>query len=653
MLRSARDLNFWFDECHTILKRIFWHRFLPQAVAPVIIFFGHFTYAVDDPELSTVVVVGTRIPSPESQGERVTTVFREQIERIAAANGVDLLRQVPGLQVDQAGSPGGVSLVYIRGSDPNHVLVLVDGVRVNDPTNSRGGGFDFSSLDPSQIERIDVFRGAASAIYGADAMGGVINIVTRNRAHGRSTGASAGTNGYRSLNARATQLFSEGTRISSSASALEDGLESDGGELKLNQFSIGAGASPSASSHLELSVRYIKRESSAFPDDSGGIELATIRGLEYRDSRATVLGLRGTANTEAWTLVLEGTGFEHRAANDSPGVSPGLRSEFGIPAARSSTLFRRAGVTFSGVRKIKDGTELAIGAEYQEEYGTSDTVYEQFGMLIPVDFALRRKTPSAFSELKWLVSQDFVMRAGVRGDYFESDSQVSPSLSARYSVGRLGGQLTASYSEGFKLPSFFALGLPAPLGGNPELKAEYSDGGSLGYEQFLNGIGDVSLSVFQRRYTDLVTFESNGNQLVNASRVDTEGAEFAIRVTAGDFIHAQVHYTRLTSKVSPSGESLRQRPGKRAGLILDVRPFDKASVAWGLEYADEIFDSSIPTGNVWLHSYLRNDVTFTYAINRQAKLLAAIDNFADRNNRWYIGSPSMGRRGRIGIEVYW
>ena len=84
---------------------------------------------------------------------------------------VDLFRQVPGLQIDQLGGPGGLSSVYIRGSDPNHTLVLIDGVRVNDPTNARGGGYDLSNLDPSNIERVEVLRGAASSVYGADAMG--------------------------------------------------------------------------------------------------------------------------------------------------------------------------------------------------------------------------------------------------------------------------------------------------------------------------------------------------------------------------------------------------------------------------------------------------------------------------------------------------
>jgi len=304
-------------------------------------------------------VVGSRVPSTVGQeSESLTVITREQIDRLGVGTGPDLLRQVPGVQVDQLGGPGGISLVYIRGSDPNHVLVLVDGIRVNDPTNSRGGGFDFSSLDPSQIERIEVLRGAASAIYGADAMGGVINIVTRKAEPGGSVSAAAGGLGYRSLNTRATWHLSSESRLSVSASTLRDGLESDGGRIKLKQVALAGRASTSATSYVEVDLRHVERQSSAFPDDSGGVELAEIRTLEQRESRATTLGMRGDADVDGWTVTLEGTGFERRESIDSPGVAPGVRSDFGLPASKSMTSFRRTGALLNAVRHIQGGSEL-------------------------------------------------------------------------------------------------------------------------------------------------------------------------------------------------------------------------------------------------------------------------------------------------------
>lgn len=603
--------------------------------------------------LAPVVVVSSRMPSTVGQEvESLTVITREQIELMGAATGPDLLRQVPGLQIDQLGGPGGISLAYIRGSDPNHVLVLIDGVRVNDPTNSRGGGFDFSSLDPSQVERIEVLRGAASAIYGADAMGGVINVVTRKAAPGGFVSAAAGGLGYGSLNARATWLPNSESRLSISTSTLRDGLNSEGSRLALNQVAVAARASPSASSMVELDLRHVERESGAFPDDSGGIELAEIRALERRDSRATTLSLRGVADIDAWMLTLEGTGFEHRESIDSPGVAPGVRSDFGLPASKSTMRFRRSSVLVNAVKHIDGGNELAIGAEYQQERGISRSIYELFGMPIPTDFDLRRRTASAFAELKWSMARDLIVRAGLRNDAIEGNgSHVSRSIGTSYSVPQLNGQFKASYSEGFKPPSFFALGLSPALGGNPDLNAEQSKGISLGYEQHLNPISRVSLAVFQRRYSELITFDNKRNQLENADRVEVNGVEIELKLQASDFMSFQADYTRMNSQVSPSGEPLRQRPGQRAGAQLNLKLQERANLVWRLEYADEIFDSSIPTGNVFLRSYLRNDLAFIYAITKRVNATAKIENLADQNNQWYVGAPSLGRRAWIRVTL--
>ncbi len=113
-------------------------------------------------------------------------IQRAGIEARQADNVTDLLRQVPGLHIDQPGARGGVSSVYLRGSDPSLTMVLIDGIRVNDLTNNRGGSFDFSTLNTDHIERIEIVPGPLSAVYGSDALSGVINIITR-RGHAESS----------------------------------------------------------------------------------------------------------------------------------------------------------------------------------------------------------------------------------------------------------------------------------------------------------------------------------------------------------------------------------------------------------------------------------------------------------------------------------
>ena len=131
-------------------------------------------------ELEPVVGTATVAPTPLGRTTApVTVISHEQIAAQQATSVTELLRQVPGVHIDQAGARGGISSVYVRGSDPNFTVVLIDGVKVNDPTNSRGGSFDFSTLSTDNIERIEIVRGPLSAVYGSDALGGVIDIITR------------------------------------------------------------------------------------------------------------------------------------------------------------------------------------------------------------------------------------------------------------------------------------------------------------------------------------------------------------------------------------------------------------------------------------------------------------------------------------------
>ena len=127
-----------------------------------------------------IIVTGSRVAiAPDDIAANVTVLKREEFDVEKPAKLADVLARVAGVHVDQVGGRGGTGSVYVRGADPNYTLVLVDGVRVNDPTNARGGSFDLSALDMADVERVEIARGPYSAVYGGDALAGVINIVTR------------------------------------------------------------------------------------------------------------------------------------------------------------------------------------------------------------------------------------------------------------------------------------------------------------------------------------------------------------------------------------------------------------------------------------------------------------------------------------------
>ena len=130
-------------------------------------------------EVPSIVVTPYLVPTSAARaGSTVSVITRDEIERSNAGSVAELLRSVPGLTVTESGGPGSTTSVMLRGAESQHTLVLIDGVRVNDPSGARDQ-FDFSTLSLDNVERIEVLRGPQSAVYGSDAMGGVINIITR------------------------------------------------------------------------------------------------------------------------------------------------------------------------------------------------------------------------------------------------------------------------------------------------------------------------------------------------------------------------------------------------------------------------------------------------------------------------------------------
>src|SRR3954465_7355625 len=126
-----------------------------------------------------IVVTPSRTEEPiQRAGSAVTVITADEIEQSSVRDVGDLLRRSPGLTVTQNGGPGQIQTVRMRGGESRHTLVLIDGIRVNDPSTT-GREFDFSTLVLADVERIEVLRGPQSALYGSDAMGGVINIITK------------------------------------------------------------------------------------------------------------------------------------------------------------------------------------------------------------------------------------------------------------------------------------------------------------------------------------------------------------------------------------------------------------------------------------------------------------------------------------------
>ena len=143
-------------------------QFAATCVALLIPFYASTANASEEPELQSVVVTATRIPTPELEiASSVTVVTAEEIAARQIRTLPDLLKEVPGLNVVQSGGPGGQTSVFMRGTNSNHTKVLIDGIDVGDPSSSNAS-FDFGQLLTQDIQKVEVLRGPQSGLYGSD-----------------------------------------------------------------------------------------------------------------------------------------------------------------------------------------------------------------------------------------------------------------------------------------------------------------------------------------------------------------------------------------------------------------------------------------------------------------------------------------------------
>ncbi len=605
--------------------------------------------------LEAIVIAASPIPFTLSKTTNNTNIInREMIEARQATSVVDLLRLVPGLHIDQAGGRGGVSSLYLRGSDPNFTLVLIDGIKMNDPTNSRGGSFDLSTLDVNSIEKIEIIRGPLSSVYGSDAMGGVINIVTR---AGSASPEITLDVGFGTDAAYRAGLETRGTFGSAdyrfSLSGLDDGSPVAGSEFIGKNMSAKISVSPSNRTWIELVSRYSDSHSESFPDDSGGPRLAVLRSLDQRDTTEFTLGMILAHDFRPWwRSQLKSNFYLRKEEHSSPGVAPGLRDPFGIPPNSSDNQFKRSNLVLDNRFEPFSAMQVNLGIDFQVEEGTSDSLIDFGGGPIPGRFKAERKILAAFFESQYNSGIGFIIEGGLRIDDAEGfESELSPRIGLLYRIDATQTSLRANWGEGFKLPSFFALG--NPIVGNADLVPETSESFELGFVQDLfSGQSRLSGNYFKNRFFNLIDFdEGPPPQLVNRSRVETEGLEieFSVQATAQVSIASHLNYTK--TDIIGTSEALRNRPKWRGGMTTFWQAQKNLNAKISILHVGKIHDSAIATGDVTLNAYLRVDATANWTIHESWRLSLTIDNLFDADYEEAIGFPSPGIRGFLLLRL--
>lgn len=607
-----------------------------------------------DETLQNILVTGSRTSNIQADIPYTTSVIRlEEIEARNESNVADLLRNLPGIHVTQPSGQGGAARVFVRGGDLENTMVLLDGVRVNDSSDTRGSVFDFSTVNVNDVERIEIVRGPQSAVYGSDALAGVINVISKAPADefGGSVTAEAGTDDYYSASLGFSGPIGESGGFSLRAATKDDGEPVEGTTFQSDAVTGRLALGSADQWDLQLIGSYSDSEGTSFPEDSGGFENAVLRTLDTRSSEDLRFSLSGGAKlSESWKLNVLATWYDHDASYLSPGVAPGVRDP--VPPNGADSNISRTNFAVNAVVDLSDRMTATFGLDHYDEDGESVGFVEFFpGFVLPAGFSFDRRVTGGFGELHYQAESGVTLLASVRHDDSNSESgETTSKVGAMYDFNQGRTTIRANWGQGFSLPGFFALA--SPLVGNPDLRPETSESIDIGITQrFAENRLAASVMFFHTDFTDLIDFDSTIFRMVNRDEVSTDGVELQLEFAINENLSLDMQATYLDQEIKNSDAELLQRPDWRGSFGVRWSPSEKWLIDGSWLSVGESFDSSIPTGDGVVGSYNRVDLVATYRPTDNLNILLSFDNLLDEDYQEAIGFPAPGLRSRLGLRL--
>ncbi|MFZ5661007.1 MAG: TonB-dependent receptor plug domain-containing protein [Pseudomonadota bacterium] len=607
---------------------------------------AHPALLLADSTLPEVVVSATRSPTPVDQvTQSVTVITRAELEQRGVTQLDQALRQVNGLSLTASGPFGGATSARLRGLDGRNVLVLLDGVPLNDPSGV-DKSFDFAAFDLAGIDRIEVLEGPASTLYGSEAMGGVINLISQPARPGLRGNVAADYGSFDTRGARA-QVGGGTDRITFS---LEGAHRDSDGVNKLNRFP--ASLDPREPDHGYRNNTLAGRADIHLPGD-----------LRF--------GLRGRTEASWFEYDLNGTsnpGITGRTIQDRHSLGANLSRplgadwlgslEAGWVQLRRETPDDAFGRFFSGNQyrysaKAEGSTgpaRLTLGLDHDREQARnlsasgSTSLSGTSTLTAPYVFALWDFRPLRLS-------------TGLRyNEHSSFGSKLTYQLGARYDL-PTGTTFKANLGTGFKAPTLFQLF--APTYGNPNLQAEKSTGYDLGVEQALWARRlTVALTYFRQRLRNAVTFTfPAGYQNINQRR--TRGLEASLNWRLGETAVLAAGYTHTNGfDVDAAGREsdfLLRVPEDQYFLRANYSPLRALRLDAELNYIgsrhDLFFGPGFTTTSVDTGNYALVNLAARYTLSRGLETYVRVDNLLDRGYQEVAGFTGLPRFVQAGVKA--
>ena len=569
--------------------------------------------------LEPVIVTATRMEQPASEAlATVELITGDELIMRPAAELSDALRFVPGIEPVRLGGAGQQTSIFVRGTESNHVLVLMDGLRINPGTL---GTAATQNIAPEFVERVEIVKGPRSTLYGSDAIGGVINIITRGAEDSRSVQAGFGSfdTGSASFNAG----FGDDDRGGTIAGAWFD--------------------------------------SKGFPTRAGdgtdrGTENTSFTASAHSGVGAVKLGVRGwyasgTTDYSEFTLAPVDQDFENLAlavtAELEPTESWSSRlmlghAEDNIEQNQSDDFIdtKRDTIDWQNDIEVSDTATLTAGLLWQDEEADA---FSDFGFGFVDAYDSDITTSQLYLQGQANSGPHHVLLGAAYTDHDTFGGHETWNAEYGYAFGG-GGQLTFSAGTGFRAPD--ATDLYSIFGGNPDLEPEESKSYEIGFRQPIGERQLVSIAAFRNDIDSLIAFVPTGpftgiNQNVDRARID--GVEASWQYD-GDAWFARAAATLQDPRNETTNERLLRRARENFTAQL-ARRFGAHEVALDVLYAGERRDFNAVTfdGLVQLDAYWLANLAATVALGEHFTLVARIENLLDEDYELAHTYNTMGR----------
>lgn len=604
--------------------------------------------------LPSVVVSATRLPTPESEiASSVTVITAQEMEQKQERTVVDALEDVPGLNVIQTGGPGETASVYMRGMAANAVKVLIDGIDVSDPS-SADGSFNFGNLLTSDIARIEILRGPQSGLYGADASGGVINIITKTgsgpaKLTGSLEGGSFGTFNQTAGASGSQGRFNYDFNVAhyhdndmpvTPVPLVAPGRQTNDDSYDNTTVSTKLGAKLTDNFDVGLVARYDTTNLQFTQDDALGPEALLSTGTTQQ------IFTRGTAHLSLFdgrfdqTLGLAYTGYQNHYWDPNAAAIAGGGDPSDYHGGRIK-------LDWQGNVILLPGQVLVLGAEHQlDTIATSTPLSAQ----VTNDAGYIQLQSSFAGRLFDTVS----LRYDQNGQF---GGKATYRFAPAYLIPETGTKFKGSVGTGFNPPSLVELyeSFPAfDFFADPDLRPETSLGYDGGFEQ---SVWDKRIqfgsTYFHNNINNLISLNSTGTSYENIGQATTYGAENFVSVQPWKPLKLRADYTYTIADDDILHQELIRRPKNKASLNATWQATPKLSLSATLLYVGSWIDvnrDATATG-IPVNGYTLVNLAASYDLGHGVTAFTRIDNLLDRQYQDPLGYQRPGLGVFAGLRV--